>query len=291
MKYSFFNSAGEVIMPEYAQNLPTDISDVQVDTKQRDSSFLMTGHHCHSCYEIYYVHSGGCRFLVEDHFYDLRAGDLVLIPPLVLHYTSYNFGTCIRTVILFRGEDITEDTLHCLHASGKMLPDAGLFRVPPAAVDQLDNCIKQMTTEDRIADGYSALLRKAYLQSLLLLCCRVCDFPTDGPEEIKTEDQQILRAARFINENYMNPITTEDVARAVSFSPNYLSRRFRLEAGIGLHEYIVFVRLHHAAHELVTTSDSITVIALRCGFSNSNYFKDSFKKKYGVTPRSYRNMR
>ena len=83
---------------------------------------------------------------------------------------------------------------------------------------------------------------------------------------------------------------TEDVARVVGFSPNYLSRKFRLSAGIGLHEYIVFVRLHHAAQELIATRDTITEIALRCGFSDSNYFKDSFKKKYGVTPRNYRKM-
>ena len=88
----------------------------------------------------------------------------------------------------------------------------------------------------------------------------------------------------------MHPITTGDVARAVGFSPNYLSRRFRTSAGIGLHEYIVFVRLHHAAQQLISTGDSITEIALRCGFSDSNYFKDSFKKKFGVTPRDYRRI-
>ena len=88
----------------------------------------------------------------------------------------------------------------------------------------------------------------------------------------------------------MEPITSADVARAAGFSPNYLSRKFRAATGIGLHEYIVFVRLQHAAQELVSTSDSITTIALRCGFSDSNYFKDSFKRKYGVTPRAYRNI-
>ena len=108
--------------------------------------------------------------------------------------------------------------------------------------------------------------------------------------DIQTTDQQIMNAARFISENYMRPLSTQEVARAVGFSPNYLSRRFRQSAGIGLHEYIVFVRLHHAAQELIATFDSITDIALRCGFSDSNYFKDSFKKKYGVTPREYRKM-
>ena len=81
-----------------------------------------------------------------------------------------------------------------------------------------------------------------------------------------------------------------EVAAAVGFSPNYLSRKFRQAAGVGLHEYLVFVRLHHAALELVSTRDSIITIALRRGFSDSNYFKDSFKKKYGVTPRAYRKL-
>ena len=77
---------------------------------------------------------------------------------------------------------------------------------------------------------------------------------------------------------------------SMGFSPNYLSRRFRRAAGIGLHEYIVFVRLQHAARELISSSDTVTDIALRCGFSDGNYFKDAFKKKYGVTPRAYRKI-
>ena len=81
---------------------------------------------------------------------------------------------------------------------------------------------------------------------------------------------------------------TADIAAAAGFSPNYLSRKFREAAGIGIHEYLAFTRLQHAAAELISTDDTITQIALRCGFSDSNYFKDVFKKKYGVTPREYR---
>ena len=88
----------------------------------------------------------------------------------------------------------------------------------------------------------------------------------------------------------MHPITSADIAAAAGFSPNHLSKKFREAAGIGVHEYLIFTRLQHAALELVTTSDTITQIALRCGFSDSNYFKDSFKKKYGITPRAYRKM-
>ena len=86
----------------------------------------------------------------------------------------------------------------------------------------------------------------------------------------------------------MEHITTADIARAADYSPNYLSRKFREAAGIGVHEYLLFIRLRHAALELLATDDSVTEIALRCGFSDGNYFKDAFKKKYGITPRAYR---
>ena len=96
------------------------------------------------------------------------------------------------------------------------------------------------------------------------------------------------RIERVITEHYAEPITAADIAAAAGFSPNYLSRKFREAAGFGVHEYLTFIRLRNAAHELTATGDSITDIALRSGFSNSNYFKDAFKKQYGCTPRDYR---
>ena len=55
-----------------------------------------------------------------------------------------------------------------------------------------------------------------------------------------------------------------------------------------VHEYLSLLRLENAAMELLSTQDRITEIALRNGFSDSNYFKDAFRKMYGVSPREYR---
>ena len=129
------------------------------------------------------------------------------------------------------------------------------------------------------------------LQELLLFCSRNCSFLQDIPANIRTTDRQIVLAARYISDHYMEPISAADIASAAGFSPNYLSKRFREAAGIGVHEYLMFVRLQHAALDLVSTNDSITEIALRSGFSDSNYFKDAFKKKYGITPSAYRKTR
>ncbi len=270
------------------ENTFSSSGSIHAETRLRDTQFVMTGHHCHTCLELFYVVSGSCRFLIDDSIQDLHAGDFILVPPMALHYTRYVFGPCKRTVVLFRLEDVSEAVRRSMPRSGRIFSETTVFHLPEAYRGPVNRCLQQMAAEDKAPDERSALLLHACLQELLLLCGRLCVFPAEPPEDIHTSDQQILRAARFISAYYMNPITTADVARAVGFSPNYLSRRFRAAAGIGLHEYLVFVRPHHAAQELLSTGDSITDIALRCGFSDSNYFKDSFKKKYGVTPRNYR---
>ena len=275
-------------MEKTAQVFGTD--GVHAERQQRDGSFVMKGHHCHHCYELFYVHSGQCRFLIDENIYDLQGGSFILVPPMALHYTRYVFGPCTRTVIWFRREDVTEEVRQCMPRPEWFFSETSVFRVPNEHRDQLERWISLIEAEDRIRDTRSAPMRTCALQGLLLMCSRVCTFLSGQPAEIRTTDQQVLKAARYICEHYMLPVTSQDVAKAVGFSPNYLSRKFHMAAGIGLHEYLVFVRLHHAAQELISTDDSITVIALRCGFSDSNYFKDSFKKKYGVTPRYYRKI-
>ena len=263
---------------------------VHADMKVRDPSFVMTGHHCHTHYELFYVESGECRFLIDDNIYDLHAGDFILVPPMALHYTRYLVGTCRRVCMFFKREDVPEDIQEKMPSPEHFFNETRIFQVPVAYRDQINGSMRQLVSEEKIHDEFADLIRRSCLQGLLLVCARVCLFLSDPPAEIHTTDQQIVEAARYISEHYMEFISTQDVAKAVGFSPNYLSRKFRTVTGIGLHEYLVFVRLHHAAQELMGTSDSITTIALRCGFSDSNYFKDSFKKKYGVTPRNYRKM-
>ena len=101
--------------------VPTHGTDgVHAETRLRDQQFIMKGHHCHSCYELFYVESGECRFLIDEHIFDLHPGDFILVPPMALHYTRYVFGPCRRTVILFRGEDIPEEVRQCMPHAGNL---------------------------------------------------------------------------------------------------------------------------------------------------------------------------
>lgn len=265
-----------------------EIDKIYAESEVKESGYVMPSHHCHPYFELFYIETGACRFFIENNMYDMHTGDFMLIPPQVFHYTRYLFGPCKRNIIFFRETDVEESVKQLLPQQAGFFSEMQIFQVPVTYQNQIAMLLLDMVKEEKISDERSSLMLQMLLQTLFLLCSRECKFPQDIPANIHTTDRQIVQAAQFISGHYTEPITTADIAEAADYSPNYLSRKFREATGIGVHEYLVFIRLQHAALELIATDDSITEIALRCGFSDSNYFKDAFKKKYGVTPRAYR---
>lgn len=275
-------------MKKEIQTTDSGISRIQVDQRRREAGYVMPSPHSHSYYELSYIEHGSCRFFIEDSMYDLHDGDFLLIPPQLLHYTRYLVGSCLRCGVYFRPEDLSGELVAYLPGGGDFFSRMRVLQAPSASRRQLRDLLGHMAAEEKHYDERSGLMLHFQLQELLLLCGRVCVELSETPVDIHTTDRQVLTAARFINEHFRQPITAADIAAAAGFSPNYLSRKFREATGIGVHDYLIFIRLRNAAFELISTDDSVTDIALRNGFSDSNYFKDAFKKKYGITPREYR---
>ena len=278
-------------MKNDARTSTGSISRVYVDRRTRDAGYLMSHHHCHPYYELSYIEHGSCRFFVEDAIYDLHDGDFLLIPPQLFHYTRYLFGSCLRCGVYFRAEDLSPELIARIPGGIAFFSQLRIFQAPAASRRQISSLLERMAAEEQEFDELSPLMLRFELQELLLLSSRLCSLLSENIADIHTTDQQVLLAARFINEHFRQQISAADIAAASGFSPNYLSRKFREATGIGVHDYLVFIRLRNDAFELTSTDDSVTDIALRSGFSDSNYFKDAFKKKYGITPREYRKSR
>ena len=98
----------------------------------------------------------------------------------------------------------------------------------------------------------------------------------------------MLSLAKYITDNYDKALTLNDIADMAGLSYTYLSKKFKITTGMRFKEYLNYVRLKQAATKLATTGLSVTEIAMSCGFNDSNYFKDVFKKTYGLSPRYYR---
>jgi signal transduction histidine kinase/DNA-binding LacI/PurR family transcriptional regulator/DNA-binding response OmpR family regulator len=100
--------------------------------------------------------------------------------------------------------------------------------------------------------------------------------------------QLVRRATRFIEANYAEAITRDDIADHVAMSPDYLTDCFHREMGITPITYVNRCRIREARRLLEATELPVTEVALRVGYSEVSHFTRNFHRQVGVSPRAYR---
>lgn len=113
---------------------------------------------------------------------------------------------------------------------------------------------------------------------------------TSGLMSLNGKKTIIEEACRYIVEHLGGECRRNQIAEAVHVSPDYLSRIFKNETGVGLTEYIVMQRIQLAKSLLSKTTDSISSIAEKTGFRYEAYFSKIFRDKTGLSPLAYRNQ-
>lgn len=98
---------------------------------------------------------------------------------------------------------------------------------------------------------------------------------------------QIMQAAQYIEQNYMQDISLEKCAEVTGISYTYLSRSFKKETGMRFVEFLNRCRVNKAKSLLVRKDIPMREIAQRSGFRNYNYFFKVFKEMEGMTPTEF----
>lgn len=93
----------------------------------------------------------------------------------------------------------------------------------------------------------------------------------------------------YIEMNYRETLSLDDIAQHFKYSPSYFSRFFKELIGVNYYSYLNFVRLRHAAQQLLEGNITLTECALNNGFPNTKSFITMFRKLYGCTPSKFLN--
>lgn len=104
----------------------------------------------------------------------------------------------------------------------------------------------------------------------------------------KMSDYYIKEAVNFIEQNFQNNISIEDVAAVCGINRSYLGRIFRTSTGRSPQEFLIQYRMTKAAELLKLTTLSIGDIGSVVGYENALHFSRAFKNVYGVSPRTWR---
>lgn len=156
----------------------------------------------------------------------------------------------------------------------------------------------------RVFDGSSVLmtmLKRAvdsclhpHEYSPLVLHSSVMEFITHllenydhGKREILSPE--VLMAKEYMKNNLTSHFTLDEVANTCGLSLPTFKRRFKKETGAPPYEYLMRLKVLHAAELLKNSTADITDIAYDLGFSSSQHFATAFKKWMSLSPRDYRN--
>jgi AraC-like DNA-binding protein len=96
-------------------------------------------------------------------------------------------------------------------------------------------------------------------------------------------------ATDYINLHFTESISLDDIARSADLSVSHLHMLFRDHMKVTPHQFLMQKRMRSAGHALVTTNDSIKVIAFNSGYANTENFCRAFRKFFGRSASDYRN--
>jgi transcriptional regulator GlxA family with amidase domain len=103
------------------------------------------------------------------------------------------------------------------------------------------------------------------------------------------EDDEIKDAQEFIEQNFAERITIDDLARQFAMGRRSLERRFKRATNNSIVEYIQRVKIEAAKRSFESSRKNITEVMFDVGYTDTKAFRTVFKKITGLTPIEYRN--
>ena len=244
--------------------------------------------HNHSAVEILLTLEGMVTYTVEDKIYQVRKGEVLIIPPDTLHSLHMGEGSS-RYLFLFE-----PDAIMSMRDIKYM---ASYFNKPFHLRDVSDAHVRIRELLLRANDAYE---KREMLWNTLCYSCILRIYATLGQHYLGSVrphagdgtgnmDAEVVNAVMtYVNNHYREELSLEDVAKFAGFSRYYFSRSFKRQTGYSFKDYLCQKRLQVAMELLTRTELSMREVASRSGFGSVATFNRAFREKNGCTPSKYR---
>jgi len=238
--------------------------------------------HKHTEHELYYLLNGNTKYFIDKEFFHLQPGNFIFVPKGMLHRTDSETCYFNERLIFSFGDEIFDATMEPILEE---LTRFKLIRIAQKHLPTTDELVEKISKEHRSHNPFKEQMIQSYLRTLLVRLCRY-----NQPDNSDTDkaNQLFYRISDHIADNLSSEITLSSLSTRFSISESHLSRKFKSIFGIGVNEYIRYMRIQKAIKLLIGTELSISEISEICGFNDSNYFSTVFKLTMGVSPHKYR---
>lgn len=252
--------------------------------------------HWHEEMELIYIKKGAGRVSVDLEEYAVTAGCIALVLPGRLHaiegapgapmeYENILFSPSLLDSPAddwFRAACAAPLRAGQLNVPTLLTPDTALGRRAAACLDAADDAC-------RTADAGYPLLVKSELYRLFYYLYTAPE--ASAPRHAAPAAARLKAVLTWLAAHYAEPVDVAAAARAASYSPAHFMRFFKAGTGQTFVAYLTDYRLAAAARALAETAAPVGEVAAHCGFESLSYFSRSFRRRYGTSPRAYRDAR
>ncbi|WP_160692170.1 AraC family transcriptional regulator [Clostridium sp. C2-6-12] len=139
----------------------------------------------------------------------------------------------------------------------------------------IEELLFKILKEDKIKSTYSELYIMTLLLQLLITINR-CSAKNKNDYETEQKNENILKIVRYLNSNYLNKISLNDLSELFFISEAHLSRSFKKVTGFNIITYINILRIKEAQKILLNSNMNITVITYTIGYESITNFERIF---------------
>lgn len=271
--------------------LSTVSKDFVIDHRIRHVNKDVPLTHSHQYNEIYFLQSGKCNVYIDNETYCLEDGSVLFIPAFKEHTFIYPFTQDIKRTVLY----ISTEQLNWYFNKDFKDEINNLFinkhlQLSRKSFSNLSNIFEKIQFEKYSLDNMSELLTKAYFFELIIYLIRCQRYTHNINQKTNLSNITIGEIVNFIENNYSRQLTLPEIAAQFGISESSLTKKIKIFTNMTFKKYLTKTRIEEAKSLLISSEKSITEIAYECGYNNSNFFGDVFKKAVGMSPSSYRKM-
>ncbi len=249
-----------------------------------------------------YLKSGHGFFIMADMQYAVQPGDLIIIPPYLLHIINCCKNEPLMQYVIHFDLQFDPDRQGSLpleegmnyarycELHGNFFADfPAVVSVPVPERRRVEEIFRRMNDESKFQTPYRELTLKSGMLELLNIFFRCSELNLTAPRRAGCKTWPNLeRALQYIQSHYHEPLDLAEVSREAGLSLNYLCRVFKDYTRTSIHQYINTVRLVEAKRRIAADESGFKEIAAECGFSSVHLFSRIFKAISGQTPSEYR---
>lgn len=227
---------------------------------------------------IHFVCRGQGKLQLNEHIFELSAGDAFIIPQgKVSYYEASQTDPWSYAWISYLGISSQIYTYQLLTSSEDVYILHGLDTEKYKAVITKIISLRGHTTSDY-------LRANSCLLAVLSMLFADVGFNEKSWGAVSAADE----AKFYLDTNYSEKIVIKDLAKSLGVHPNYLSRIFSEKFGCSPKQYLMQLKLKKACRLLMTTELPVAVISNSLGFDDQLAFSKLFKKEMSMSPTEYR---